>query len=449
MVEQIFCDPPSIELLQWLARGSLKQNFLRAVRLWCWLRSLYGNPSDKIMLEEPFTFAQWRNAFFSATHPSTEAQPPLHDPKCPCAFTAAQWLFDLEMGRPAPAWRESLAEYGSVPDDLDALLASRLFGVTRRSLAGDARILAELGWLKRGQHCYQRVKQWPSRPHSQAGDAVSQALSVQNFLNPDLAMTADTFSGEMGSSSRFFLHVDYVVPKETLDRIEDWQAQLKQLWQQTPISCIRIEYDSAKLSQTVECIVYPVCIYYVQRATYLVAWGRTPSEDVGWYNYRLDRVETLESVAWEDARIPETVIVARQDKKLPGPDYIQLEMANAWGFDFYQPALLMLLRFDWKHHQRYIQNTRRHETFEQVSYEEAGQLIRENAAPEEVERLLEVWQARSPADAYYRANYRDRDPNVLMRLLAWCPYVEVLLPMKLRHRMGEAIARQVQCYQSP
>ena len=60
---------PQPELLQWLARGSLKQNLLRAIRLWVWLHSLYGNKQHRLLLDEPFTFADWRNAFFSANHP--------------------------------------------------------------------------------------------------------------------------------------------------------------------------------------------------------------------------------------------------------------------------------------------------------------------------------------------------------------------------------------------
>lgn len=43
MSEQIFGDRPHVELLQWLARGSLKQNLLRSIRLWAWLRALYGD----------------------------------------------------------------------------------------------------------------------------------------------------------------------------------------------------------------------------------------------------------------------------------------------------------------------------------------------------------------------------------------------------------------------
>jgi hypothetical protein len=53
--------PPHIPLLQWLARGSLKQNLLRAVRLWVWLPLLYGE--DRLPLDDPFTFSQWRDAW--------------------------------------------------------------------------------------------------------------------------------------------------------------------------------------------------------------------------------------------------------------------------------------------------------------------------------------------------------------------------------------------------
>lgn len=63
MTQLIFSDPPSVELLQWLARRSLKQNLSRAVRLWVWLRLLYGDESEHLNLKEPFTYTQWRDAF--------------------------------------------------------------------------------------------------------------------------------------------------------------------------------------------------------------------------------------------------------------------------------------------------------------------------------------------------------------------------------------------------
>ena len=67
MSQRIFGDPPSVELLQWLARSSLKQNLVRAVRLWVWLRSLYGDETERLDLLDSFTYAQWRDAFFSSS----------------------------------------------------------------------------------------------------------------------------------------------------------------------------------------------------------------------------------------------------------------------------------------------------------------------------------------------------------------------------------------------
>jgi hypothetical protein len=98
MSELIFSDRPHIELLQWLARGSLKQNLPRAARLWVLLITLYGDDTHRLKLDDFFTFAEWRKAFFSRTHPQGEAIPDLHDPDCACAKTTADWIFDPQLG---------------------------------------------------------------------------------------------------------------------------------------------------------------------------------------------------------------------------------------------------------------------------------------------------------------------------------------------------------------
>jgi hypothetical protein len=69
MSEQIFSARPNVELLQWLARGSLKQNLLRAIRLWVWLQFLYGEVLDRSRPSDPFTYASWRDVFFNSNHP--------------------------------------------------------------------------------------------------------------------------------------------------------------------------------------------------------------------------------------------------------------------------------------------------------------------------------------------------------------------------------------------
>ncbi|MBO0352356.1 TIGR03985 family CRISPR-associated protein, partial [Phormidium pseudopriestleyi FRX01] len=209
---------------------------------------------------------------------------------------------------------------------------------------------------------------------------------------------------------------------------------------------ILLTYQSAKLDRIVECVIYPVCIYYVQRAVYLVGFGRNPQGEVNWYNYRCDRIEKLESLPWNDPRIPQQLILHYQNQTLPTPDYIQDQMVQGWGFDFYQPQLLMLLRFDSRHHRRYIQDTERHETFENITYEQAKQLIKQYTSPEECQHLLNILTKRSATDAYYQAFYREGDPNVLMRLNAWRPYVEVFLPEKLRKRMAQDVRQEWQFY---
>ncbi len=166
MLSAIFSDRPNVELLQWLARGSLKQNLLRAIRLWVWLRFLYTEDGLTYQrLVEPFTYAGWRDAFFGPNHTLGEEIPEVHSTSCACARTAADWLFDAGSGVSELEWRRLLQEHDAIPDvELDQLLQQRLFGVTRRSLYADLQILVELGWINRKSAKYYRVSEFPNRP---------------------------------------------------------------------------------------------------------------------------------------------------------------------------------------------------------------------------------------------------------------------------------------------
>lgn len=449
MSEQIFRDPPTVELLQWLARGSLKQNLARAVRLWVWLRSLYGDEQERLNLSDSFTYAQWRDAFFSATHPKGEAVPRHDEPYCACNKTASEWLFAAGTGIKEAEWRCAIAQHAGIEDKLLAeLLGKPLFAITRRMLAEDLQTLTEFQWLKYDKRQYHRVQEKPARPSAsnESLKARQQASYELSFLNPDLAAIAHNHSQQINGIQRFFLHLEYVIPKETLDKVDDLQEQLRHLWGLSSVPPVLLIYCSAKLDQDVECIVYPVCIYYVQRATYLCAFGQNPNGEINWRNYRLDRIRELMPLTWIDARIPPLLLQLYQRQNLPTSDYIQEEMAKAWGFDFYQNASLMLLRFDRIHDQRYIQGTVRHETFERVSYEEAKSLIKKLTHPPQQKTLLGILKARLPQDAYYTAYYREDDPNILMRLQAWRPFVEVILPWKLRQRVVADVEKEWQLY---
>lgn len=446
---QLFCDRPHVELLQWLARGSLKQNLLRAIRLWVWLCTFYGDEKDRLCLNEPFTFTDWRDAFFNPTHSKGEAIPDLHDPTCACAKTTAEWIFDAKSGVPASEWRQSLQQHDAIPDTaLDKLLQRKLFAVTRRSLHADLQILAELGWLKRQRQKYHLVRDLPTRPVAVSLEPVNTRLNAYDlaFVNPDLEIIARNLSQPVGGFQRFFLEVDYIISQINQDRVEDWQDKLRQLWEQTPIPPVKLTYNSAREGCAVECIVYPVCIYYVQRAIYLCAFGQTPQRKEDWYNYRLDRIQDMKPLEWKRG-IPQLLLKRYQQNKL-NPDYIQEQMAKAWGFDFYLPPKLMLLRFDREFHDRYIRDTFRHDTFEFVTYQQAEQLIRQHTRQPQQQALLTVLQFRSPQDAYYRVYYREGDTNVGLRLRAWRPSGEVLLPWELRQSIAEEVETEFQLYKN-
>ncbi|HLO88061.1 MAG TPA: TIGR03985 family CRISPR-associated protein [Nostocaceae cyanobacterium] len=472
MSEQIFADLPQVELLQWLARGSLKQSLSRSIRLWVWLCSLYGDDPERLALKDGFTLANWRDAFFSSSHPKGEAIAfggrfaiaQLHNPNCPCAKTTAAWLFNEHTGLSESQWKRSLLVHLGLshnqPEntpptpssknshiiqsivDVDHLLKQRLFAVTRRSLQADLTLLAELGWLKYQGGKYYFVRKFPSR------FAITTKLHNHelDFLNQeDLAEIAGNLAHKIAGVQRFFFKLDYVVTAN--DLVGDWQYELKQLWEQTPVPPIKLVYNSARLGQTVECFIYPVCVYYVQRAVYLCAFGQSPDRKTDWYNYRLDKIQNITPLTWKDPSLPQILQQRYHQRNLPSPEEIELQTSRAWGFDFYLPSRLMLLRFERDYHDRYIQHTFRHDTFEPISYSQVDRLIRQhNPQLEQQQALLQVLATRSPQDAYYRVNYRHGDHNVIMRLRAWRPKVEVLMPQDLRQSIAADIAKEMEFY---
>jgi CRISPR-associated protein (TIGR03985 family) len=239
------------------------------------------------------------------------------------------------------------------------------------------------------------------------------------------------------------------VPQEQQDRVDDWQDKLRELWQEDPIPPVKLHYWSASLLRTCTAVVYPVCIYHYRRGPYLCGFGEIPEqpmERLDWRNYRLDRIQAIARLDWDNPQVPRSLLNRQQRNQLPTPDEIELRMAQAWGFDYYQPVQRLLLRFDQEWDKRYIRNSLRHVTFEPIDYVEAGRLIKQELTGVQQKHLLRVWQARSKDDAYYQALYRQDDPNVKQRLRAWRPHVEVLLPWGLRLRFVEEVKQELRFY---
>lgn len=482
MSELVFRYSPSIELLQWLAQGSLKQNLLRAIRLWVWLQSLYGDESSRITLPQIWTYADWKDAFFSSTHPKADQIPSLHDKNCLCAKTIAEWIFKGDMGVEESEWKASLISYCVTPNNqtnfqsqtnlsasenllivdsdsqgkkkikrtVDEILQRCLFAVTRRTLQKDLYILKDMGWIKHDNKKYQLVEEFPKLDFLEKSNN-QKVLNTEEltFSNFNLETTIDIFSKPIGGYRRFYLEVDYIIP-DNRDDIEDTQNILKEVWNTTPIPPIEFTYESKKLGKPIKLIVYPVCIYYAKRAIYLSAFGETPDNKGKWYNYRLDSVRAIKKLDWSDSTIPE-VLLECDSKKLT-PEYIRDQLSEAWGYDFYEERKLLVLRFDRSFHDSYIKGTFRHEKFENITYEEAKLTIQNQSLQDKtsIKKFLRKFSENHAYrnDAYYKVFYRDKDVNIIHRLRSWRPNGEVLLPWDLRQKLAEEAIQEVQNYQN-
>lgn len=456
MPEVFWSDLPEIALLQWLARGSLKQHLSQALRMWIWLRYFYE--AGSFLLPEPFTYADCREALFTADHPSNDDRPGLHNPLCPCTKTLAAWLFSPDLHYTQAQWEAyasdysdeveekrqrliaALTHYDILPKRCDQFLnETRLFGVTRRALSGDLKRLQELQLLASVGGGYGRVTAWPVLPYGPTRSATADELAF--LVQPDLAAIADNLSHALDGQRRFFVHVDYVVPKDRHDRVEDWQAVLGELWQKSEVLPVKLTYWHASRQVTATVVIYPVCLYYYRRGPYLCGFGEVfeQPDTVDWRNYRLDRVQSIEALSWDSSLLPPTLKQRYLENDLPMPDDIQVWMAEAWGFDYYQPKDLLLVRFDQVWDQRYIRNSLRHPTFQRVEYGQAQKLMAQTLRGELRQQMLALLASRSEQDAYYRAVYRRNDPNVRQRLRAWRPHIEVLLPWPLRQQFGQEV----------
>jgi hypothetical protein len=126
-------------------------------------------------------------------------------------------LFNTRTGLSNPEWQQDLQQYEAISKpELNQLLNSRLFAVTRRSLTADLQELAKLGWLhysERDRH-YRRVGQFPAYLGAKQLVQLSttQAIDLLQFLQPDLGTIAQNHAGNIRGIQRFFLHLDYIPP---------------------------------------------------------------------------------------------------------------------------------------------------------------------------------------------------------------------------------------------
>jgi CRISPR-associated protein (TIGR03985 family) len=371
---------------------------------------------------------------------------------------------------PLDEWLDSLQKQIPLSKSaLEKLLEERLFAQVRKSLQSDFTLLVSRNCLQTVNNVsgrstyYRRVEELPIftdaedsyknlTPKKQA--YVAGALGMFSFLDPAYPVLAEEFSEDVDEDNhRVFLYVDYVVPESspTQDAVDDIQSELQEIWDSGEIPPLLLTYHSAHLNQIKECAVYPVCIYFMERAKYLCAYGSTPEGEINWHKYRLDRIisKCMETLLWNDPRVPQLLREKYEDDQLPTPNTVNDKLKEAWGCDFYKESALMILRFEQDFHERYIKGISIHDTFIAINCETVLKLITQYTSnPKQQQAILKVFHSRPYTDAYYKVHYRVTDYYVIRWLRALGSKVEVLLPWNLRQEMAQEIQNTWNLYKA-
>lgn len=474
--------PPTPAVLHWLSGGQLGSRLGRAIRCWVWLQQVYGDRGRLTALPQPFGYRDVRDRLFAPSHPQAETTPPQHiashcqGSPCLCQQSAQTLIFQGQPHLSPADWVTTLATLsGLSPATLEQQLATRPFATVHRALRDDLKHLVALGWLMSpGRGKFQTISSahWPLPPATLGPGHLDGGLSSRDlwsllhvlepltFLQPQLAVVIDTLWRQatdqhpssamaMDAPQRVFVHLDYIVPDEVQDQVDQHQTDIEALWHQPDGGVIQFDNWSARQQQQHRVTVYPVCFHYVRRAKYLSAYGETPEGSLGWHNYRLDRIRSprLRVLPWGDPAVPETLKRLRQTGQLPSPAQVQAALDQAWGFNFYLPKALLLLRFPPEFARWYVQDTVRHPTFAAVGYGELAGLIKAQVPERSAQRaLLAILAQRPSTDAYYWGYMRLGDVNVTMRLRDWRPMGEVIAPLVVRQQMIAEAREELERY---
>ena len=230
---------PDVKNLQILARGSLKQNLPKAVRLWVILRSIYGDAGDpiKVQLGDKFTYNDWGDKIFTEfdKYHKNDKIPENHDSNCPCAKTIPDWLFEPNRGSNEKEWKQSFIDlYKITSEQLDNLLdfgvisvqkdqtehhKLRLLARTRRNFQNDFKALVEMNWLQArkvesnhhlnsSQTQYIKVNPLPIFPRNSPSQEVVKNQDVGNVIQNPLVDFFEDFGRKINKEQRFFLELE-------------------------------------------------------------------------------------------------------------------------------------------------------------------------------------------------------------------------------------------------
>lgn len=472
----VFNYPPTPEFLHGLAKGRLADRLQRAVRLWVLLHRLYGPDNWAGQLPQPFRYGDLRDRIFAQTHGRSETAKVSEliancDRSCYCQRSLAACLLESTPAFSLADWKQGIRSLSDLSENtLETVLETYPFATVHRSIRDDLAHLVELGWLTlagKGQFRTVEPHHWPGLPVQSPmplGNLsvaqtweVLRSLESISFVQPNLHVIIQSLWEQLTSpqpvairepEQRIFIHLDYILSGEMQEHVDTLQEQIEQLWRSGG-GVIRFDYWLSA-NEAVPITVYPVCLHYSRRAKYLSAYGDDPAGVFGWHNYRLDRVVSprLRVFAWGAPQVPESLRKMRRTGQLPTSEEVNTALDEAWGFNFYLPRRLLIMRFPAEFARWYVDQTDRHATFQSIDYGALPELVKQEMgdANEQAE-VLDILARRDPQDAYYRAWVRLGDINIVMRLRDWRPKGEVIAPLELRQRMRIEAAEELGQYE--
>ena len=472
--------PPTPEVLHWLAQGRLADRRSRTIRLWTLLCLIYGNPGQT--LPRPFRYADICDRLFAKTHGRSNHAPAAAlsancNATCRCQQSVITLLEESSLPHSIAGWQQGMVELTDLSHkQLKAFLQQRPFATVHRSIRDDLTYLAETGWLTsagQGRFFTKSSQQLPQLPAPAAAASLSvthswevlRSLESISFIQPNLEVVVQTLWEQLTAQTskttashnikpdsvepekRIFIHLDYILSPAMQEQVDTLQEQIEQLWREGS-GVIQFDYSPAA-ERAVPITVYPVCLHYARRAKYLSAYGTDPAGVFGWHNYRLDRILSarLKILGWKDLKVPKQLRAMHRDRTLPTPAMVSTALEEAWGFNFYLPRRLLIMRFPPNFAQRYVQQTDRHATFEPIAYKKLLVLVKQQIqAPDAQATVLKILSQQTAKDAYYKAWIRLGDINIVMRLRDWRPKGEVIAPLELRQQMRREAQAELEHY---
>ena len=448
---------------------------------------LYGESSHTHRLPQPFRYADVRDRLFAPTHgrSDTDTTTSLSADcyfTCRCQQSLRTLLEQSPLPYPVSQWQQATVELTDLSSaQLTDILKQRPFATVHRSIRADLTYLAELGWLKKEKQGYFYTvspQHWPEIFEQQVTSAndsannafcklsVSQAWEVLrslesiSFVQPNLEVIIQALWEQLTTTTRtsleperrIFIHLDYILSDAIQEQVDTLQEQIEQFWRDGSNGVIHFSYSyksAAQKDTPVSITVYPVCLHYARRAKYLSAYGTDPSGAFGWHNYRLDRITSpkLKLLDWNHPQVPQPLQTLHADKTLPTSEVVSAALEDAWGFNFYLPRKLLIMRFPSSFAERYVHQTDRHATFEPIAYRKLPTLIKKEIKdPIAQDDVLRTLKQKDASDQYYKAWIRLGDINIVMRLRDWRPNGEVIAPLLLRQQMCEEAKEELKHY---